>query len=156
MNKRLRIRFLPVLSFLFLGCNAKSGPEQISLDRDVCKTCHMTISQPAFAAEVRAAAGQRLHRFDDFGCAIKYAGENNLLADPAVEIWVADSAAGGSEIKWIDARRAYFLSGEHTPMDYGLRAQSSPADGALNFEQAKEAVSKPRAGSMHHHMETAQ
>jgi len=38
---------------------------------------------------------------------------------------------------WINARTANYVKDKLTPMEYGLGAQSEPADGSLDFEQAK-------------------
>ncbi len=49
------------------------------------------------------------------------------------EIWVTDWRKGD----WIDARKAFYVTGQVTPMEYGLGAQPTAAGGGLNFDQAR-------------------
>jgi hypothetical protein len=61
--------------------------------------------------------------------------------DPRTEIWVNDHESGD----WIDASKAWYLTGKTTPMDYGLAAQLAKVEGALNYQEAVEEVYKREA-----------
>jgi hypothetical protein len=96
----------------------------------------MVLSDRKHAAEIRAKSAQgrsKVHFFDDIGCAVMWLQDKPFRDAPGTEIWVTDWRTG----KWIDARKAYYLPGQVTPMDYGLGAQSEPQHGALTFAQAE-------------------
>jgi hypothetical protein len=38
--------------------------------------------------------------------------------------------------QWLDARTAYYVPGQRTPMDFGLGAVAQPEPGALAFSEA--------------------
>ncbi|RMG34392.1 MAG: hypothetical protein D6720_09245 [Gammaproteobacteria bacterium] len=123
------------------GCSdgPQTGPVPVHFDRDTCTRCRMVLSDPRFVAEVRwfpAGKRSRIAKFDDIGCAVLWLAEQPFRDDPRVEIWVADYRTHG----WIDARKAYYVKLNNSPMEYGLGAQSDPAPGALGFEQAKEHI----------------
>ncbi|MEN8168705.1 MAG: nitrous oxide reductase accessory protein NosL [Pseudomonadota bacterium] len=134
-----------ILSIIFLSlaaCSGQpdSGPVEIKWDRDVCARCSMVLSDRLHSAQVRATpvAGKRskVYKFDDIGCAVLWIEDKPWRNDPKTEIWVNDHRNG----KWIDARSAYYVSGQVTPMEYGLGAQSEPAENALNYEQARQQI----------------
>jgi copper chaperone NosL len=129
--------------WLLTGCSdpVSTGPEEVRWDREPCTRCVMSISDPNFAAQVRGAPEgepQLLSKFDDLGCAIIWLGQQSWKDNPQVEIWV--SAYQGGD--WIDARQAYFVQNQLTPMNYGLGAQKEEAPGALNFTQARAHILK--------------
>ncbi len=129
---------LIILMLVVVSCKAKSGPEDIVLDRDTCDSCHMTISDPTTVAEIRGGSDHLIRRFDDFGCAMNYAVEHDLLGDVSTEIWAADSSHAGVPAKWLDARHAFYRANSHTPMDYGYTAVPLFSEGVLTFEHVIE------------------
>ena len=113
-----------------------TGPGEIRWDREVCARCSMAIGDRSFAAQVRgAAAGERtrLYKFDDIGCAVIWLEQQVWKNDPRTEVWVMDHRNG----EWLDARRAVYVKGRISPMNYGLAAQADLAGDVLDFEQAK-------------------
>jgi copper chaperone NosL len=113
-----------------------TGPLDVKWDRAACERCRMVLSDRKHAAEVRAPlaeGGSQVHFFDDIGCTVIWLEDKPFRDDPRTEIWVADWRTGA----WIDARKAHYLVGQVTPMEYGLGAQPQPADGALDFAAAK-------------------
>jgi len=52
------------------------------------------------------------------------------------EIWVNDYKTK----QWIDARKAWYIKDEISPMGYGLGAQLDKAVDALNYDQAIEHI----------------
>jgi hypothetical protein len=96
----------------------------------------MVLSDRRHSAQVRLAeAGGRskVYAFDDLGCAVIWLDENLDRAARASEIWVNDWRTGD----WIDARSAFYVPDQVTPMGYGLGAQPHEAPGTLNFAEAK-------------------
>ena len=123
---------------LVAGCTADdaTGPGEIRWDREICTRCSMAIGDRAFAAQVRGAPTgdrTRLYRFDDIGCAVIWLQKQPWKNDPRTEIWVIDHLTGD----WLDARKASYIKGRISPMNYGLAAQAETIDGALDFQQAK-------------------
>lgn len=138
--KRLSRLLLPLL--MLVGCSGDpgSGPVEPKWDRDACERCRMVLSDRHFAAQVRywpeGKERSKILWFDDIGCAVLWLQDKPWRDAPSTEIWVADHRNG----KWIDARTATYLIQGITPMAYGLSAQTEPAEGGLNFAQAKEHV----------------
>jgi hypothetical protein len=112
----------------------------------------MVVSDPYHAAQIRQPAAEgrgKVHRFDDFGCAVIWLDEQEWRDHPEVEFWVTDHRTG----EWIDASKAVFVQGRITPMEYGLGAQgdSEGVDG-MSFKQAREHVYDiDRRFNAHHH-----
>jgi copper chaperone NosL len=113
-----------------------SGPVAVKWDRVTCERCRMVLSARHHSAQVRVrdpGGKSRAYFFDDIGCAVIWLEDNPWRDDRRTEIWVNDWRSG----EWIDARSAYYLTGQETPMQYGLGAQTEPAVGALNYAAAK-------------------
>jgi len=60
----------------------------------------------------------------------------NWWEDTATEIWVTDWTDG----TWLDARKAFYVGGHITPMDFQLGAQVASEPGAMDFNQAMEYI----------------
>ena len=128
-------------AWLIAGCSAgpPTGPEEVRWDRDQCERCRMVLSDRSHAAQVRQPAGEarsKVHRFDDFGCAVGWLDQQPWRDGAGTEFWVTDYRTG----EWIDARTAFFVPGRLTPMEYGLGAQGDPVEGGLTFAQARNHV----------------
>lgn len=149
------------------GCGDKgTGPTAVKWDRIACERCRMVLSARNYAAQVRlfdAKGVSTPHYFDDLGCAVIWLDNQPSPQDPRTEIWVNDWRNG----TWLDARRAYYLKGKETPMQYGLGAQAEFAPGALDFAAAKShilavearynaPVFNPQAASEHGHSHLTQ
>ncbi len=132
----LLIGGLPLLGLTGCSDEPETGPVDVRFDRDACTRCRMVLSDPRFAAEIRyfpEGKRSRVAKFDDIGCATLWLEHQPFRDDPKTEIWVADHRSR----QWIDARSAWYVPLNSSPMEYGLGAQSEPASGALDFEQAK-------------------
>ena len=126
---------------LLVACSRQpeTGPVPVRWDQEACTRCGMAISDRHYVAEVRGGpAGEptRVWKFDDIGCAVLWLDEQPWKADPRVEIWVADHRTGA----WLDARRAGYVTGQHSPMGYGLGAVAPPAPGSLDFAAARQHI----------------
>ncbi len=116
------------------GCSGEpeTGPVEVKWDRDACERCRMVLSDRKHAAEVRHFTdGKRskLYRFDDIGCAVIWLEDKPWRDDPKTEIWVAERNGAG----WLNARKAFYVTGDSTPMEYGVGAQSVNSGGAMDF-----------------------
>ncbi len=125
------------------GNEKQTGAVDTKWDRDVCERCMMMLSDRNFSAQVRVfPAGKRskVYKFDDLGCAVLWLNKVEKQAvyrdNPKTEIWVNDYKSK----EWIDAKKAWYIKDEISPMGYGLGAQLDKADGALNYEQAVEHI----------------
>ena len=117
------------------GSDKKTGPADVKWDRDACERCQMMLSERNFSAQVRVfPEGKRskVYKFDDMGCAVLWLDKQVYKDNPKTEIWVNDFKSKD----WINAKQAWFIKGEITPMGYGLGAQTEKVEGALNFEEA--------------------
>jgi hypothetical protein len=99
----------------------------------------MVISDKHFAAQVRGGPEGQVQVFDDIGCALQWLEAQSWKA--RAEVWVADYRSA----QWLDARQAYYVAGQLTPMNYGLGATSQPLAHSIHFEAARlQLVAKSR------------
>ncbi|MBK8005601.1 MAG: nitrous oxide reductase accessory protein NosL [Gemmatimonadetes bacterium] len=100
---------------LALAACAAGGPRPIGYGAEPCEHCHMTISDPRFAAEARTEGG-RLLVFDDVGCLAAW-----LQGAPGARGWVVSYV---DQASWLPADSAVYLRTDtlRTPMASGLVA----------------------------------
>jgi len=131
---------VPALVLALSACGENgSGPVAVKWDRDTCDRCGMVLSDRLHAAQVRGGPEgrrARVYKFDDIGGAIAWLDAQPWKDAPATELWVADHRDG----HWIDGRRAVYLGGQMTPMDFGYGAQDEPASGGMSYAQALAAI----------------
>ncbi len=142
---------IAIFALLLASCAPKdeTGPGEVHWDRDTCARCVMAVSDHYYSAQVRGGAPEgrtRLYFFDDVGCAVIWLDKQNWKDDPRTEIWVNDWQSGD----WIDARKAWYIPGKTTPMDYGLGAQLEAAEGAYDFDRAIGAIYDRESGARRH------
>ena len=108
---------------------AGDGPPAIALDRTACHRCGMLISEPVYAAALRAP-GANAQAFDDIGCLLAAAAAHT---EPGLRIWVHDAGTG----EWIDGATATFVSAPalRTPMGGGVVAFAHAADAEAHARQ---------------------
>jgi copper chaperone NosL len=126
------------LMFLFLlgACKHETdySPREINYDRDICAQCLMGIAEQPWAVQAINAHGEVLW-FDDIGCLNEYMKGDDwkkFTEGKKVQIWVGDSEHEG---KWLDAKKAYYTFGKHTPMGYGYSAVAEKRDSTYTFEE---------------------
>ena len=85
------------------GCGVRA-PEPVAIDtrNDACAWCRMSVSDPAFAAQL-LAPGEEPRLFDDVGCLRDYLNEEKTLPRGAVA-FVADHRTR----EWVPAGRATY------------------------------------------------
>jgi len=121
MKKFSILFFMLILSLIsFNGCEKKSigGVQQMHWDRDMCERCQMAISERKFAVQIINPQSGKGHKFDDIGCAVLWMDEEKIPWKEQAIIWITDAKTG----KWIDARKAKYVSGAITPMAFGFAA----------------------------------
>lgn len=91
-----------------------AGPLEPAWDRERCAHCHMTVSDPRFAAQIQTVEGRILF-FDDPGCLLRYEQEHQPRERA---VYFHHSRAE----RWLTRQQAGFVKAEHTPMDWGLAA----------------------------------
>ena len=132
MHKFLLFMVLFVEIFL-IGCSQdKTGPVEVKWDRDACERCRMVLSDRKHSAQVRSGLTGKVYLFDDIGGAILWLQGKDWAENIKTEIWVNHHKTGD----WLNARTAVFISGQNTPMSFGLGAQSASVEGGMNYEQA--------------------
>jgi len=139
------LKFLLIIQLLFLvtACEEEktTGAAEIRWDREICARCAMAVSDRNYSAQVRGGREgkkAKVYKFDDLGCAVIWLDKQNWKDDPKTEIWVNDHTDG----KWINAKTAWYVRMNNTPMDYGLGAQTEKVEGALNYEAASAHIYK--------------
>ncbi len=137
-QRYLRSAWAALALLLLAACSGDrgTGPLEVKWDRTSCERCRMVLSDRQHAAQIRIPQGEGRSRvlfFDDIGCALVWLGDKPFREDPKTEVWVADWRNGN----WIDARTAWYLPGQVTPMEYGLGAQAEEAPGALSLTAAQ-------------------
>lgn len=113
-------------SMIFLGCQneQKKMPAKIHWDRDMCDRCVMVLSDRKNTLQLQNPHTKKIHKFDDIGCLALWFKEENIDFKDSVSIWTTDAKTA----EWIDARKAYYTSGNVTPMAYGYSAYANKAD----------------------------
>ena len=139
MIQILRYILIIPLLLLLMSCGEEinSGPGEVRWDREICARCAMAVSDHSFSAQVRGGRADKkskLYKFDDVGCAVIWLDKQAWKDDARTEIWVNDHR----NQKWINAKTAWYVKiSSHTPMDYGLGAQTDKQEAAFNFDEAK-------------------
>ena len=129
----MRSLLVILVMFFLQACSPQqTGPVDVKWDRDACERCRMVLSDRMHSAQVRNGENKKVYLFDDVGGAVIWLQDKSWASHPLTEIWVNDHRDG----RWIDARKAYYVTGKVTPMLFGLGAQDVPAENAMTFDQA--------------------
>ncbi len=138
--KRILLLSLVLTGILMFSCNREPdySPRIINYERDICAQCLMGIADSLWAVQAINSHGDVLW-FDDIGCLHEYMKTPNWKTfkdDGKVKIWVGNTEKGG----WIDAEKAYYNFGRHTPMGYGYSAVSTPNDTTFTFDEVMKRI----------------
>lgn len=127
-----RIIFI-ILLFAAFACGHEpdQSPRKINWNRDVCVNCLMGVTDQKYAVQAINKYEDVLW-FDDLGCLIQYMGTDDWkkFGGPEAKIWIGDCETG----EWLDARKAWYRYGDHTPMGYGYGALKEKNDSTYSFE----------------------
>ena len=129
------------------GCGSKGdwpeGMQEIKWDRDTCVRCSMVISDRRFAAEMRGGPKNTVFKFDDIGCAVFWLREKAAgypwMAEASTRLWVAEVNSRGSNVRWLDARKAQYFT-KTSPMGYNQAAVALPQPGSADFAEMSQHV----------------
>jgi copper chaperone NosL len=108
-----------LLSTLAVACG-EPRPGTFTWGSDGCDHCHMTLTDPRFAAQL-VTTKHKVHRFDDPGCLANFLVEGEVPATAVHSLWVNDFLAPDRLLRVEDA---VFLRSDslRTPMDSRLAA----------------------------------
>lgn len=119
------IRLSLALGLFAVACQTADGPVDPVWGKQLCSTCRMIVSEPAYAAQLIDQGGKR-HFFDDIGCMDAFLVEHSKT--PPRGTWVR------SNERWVDATSARYASGARSPMDYGFVPKEQ---GPLDFASVR-------------------
>ncbi|MBF0256748.1 MAG: nitrous oxide reductase accessory protein NosL [Gammaproteobacteria bacterium] len=140
-----------LLALLLSGCFGEvEGPQEPKWDRDACERCRMVLSDRPFAAQIHylpeGKKRTQIAWFDDIGCATLWLEDKPWKDAAETKIWVADHRTR----EWIDARTAWYVPVDVSPMAYMLGAQLSKTADALDFAGAIRQVEQIEARNQDH------
>ncbi len=123
---------IAVLATAFTACEKKdpTGIKKVNWDRDTCDRCVMVLSYRNHAVQISNPSTGKAYNFDDIGCALTWFEEEKITWKKDAKIWIADIKTGD----WLDARTAYYNTGNLTPMGYGYGAHELVASIEKNEE----------------------
>jgi nitrous oxide reductase accessory protein NosL len=132
MHKILFLLSALLLTLSFSGCEKKSttAVAKVHWDRDMCARCVMVVSDRVNTVQVRHPDTGKTYMFDDLGCTVLWFEEENIEWKDKAVIWINDNKTG----KWINARTAFYDTGNITPMDYGFAAHKEKSSIAAGKE----------------------
>ena len=129
-----KLFFVLISAIILSACSeTDTGPVEVKWDRDVCERCRMMLSDRYHSAQIRGGEKAKVYKFDDIGGAILWIQDKSWKDDEKTEIWVNDHRTGN----WIDARKAWYVTGQSTPMEFGLGAQREEPVSGMTYAQAE-------------------
>jgi len=115
------------MALVAVAC-AEPAPVVIHYDSDSCDHCRMTISDPAFAAQIVTRTG-KVYRFDDPACLAEFLTSKRVDSSDVHSIWMNDHANPDNRV---NASEAVFVVSDRirAPMNGGAAAFGRGADAA--------------------------
>lgn len=138
MKRRTFIKLsLATGGLVLTGCTCSTAhPKDPHWHQDTCAHCRMTVSEPAFAAQI-VGPGYSWRYYDDLGCALKDLDAKPELAEGKLFV------RPGQDGAWTPADAARYAEGVKTPMNYGFAATDS---GTLSLDQVRRRLSESKGG----------
>ncbi len=138
--KKIAFIIIMAIATIMASCNHEPdfSPRTINYERDICAQCLMGIADSLWAVQAINVQEDVLW-FDDIGCLEEYMKTPNwqkFVNNQKVQIWVGNTQQGG----WIDAQKAYYNFGKHTPMGYGYSAVPEPNDTTFTYNQVMKRI----------------
>jgi len=130
--------------FSVSGCDTQKNSnrvKEVHWDRDMCERCKMVVSDRHHAVQVIHPQTHQSKMFDDLGCTVLWFKEEHITWEKQAVIWITDAHSG----EWIDARKAYYDTGNITPMAFGFaphlkKEDINKAKEVLSFTQVSEKI----------------
>ncbi|MDH5735862.1 MAG: hypothetical protein OEY87_07045, partial [Gammaproteobacteria bacterium] len=88
--------------------------------------------------QIRGGEKSKVYMFDDVGGAILWLQDKDWKDETKTEVWVNDHRTG----EWIDAKKAWYITGQSTPMEFGLGAQREMPLVGMSYEEATTYIMK--------------
>ena len=103
-----------LMLFLMGLSSCDSGPQPITLGKDACTYCKMSIADNHFGAEIITKKG-KVYKFDDTHCILAFMKENTINNNDIKETWLVNYAEPHN---FIAAEKATLLESSelHSPM----------------------------------------
>jgi len=130
-----------------LACNTKTNfePRDINFDRDACYVCNMGLTDQRYNAQAINEFGE-VHWYDDIGCLVEEMNGEEWAGwkGDTTKFYIGDASKGNDPTNWIDAEKAYYDYGNHTPMGYGYSAYLEPPenDAVFSFNEVIKRINK--------------
>lgn len=140
MKKQSSILILILLFFGLISCTQvkETGPLEIKYDRDACSECGMAISDSRFAAQIRGGKDHKhsAYKFDDIGCAMKFARKQAWFKDADTESYVMDYETK----EWLNSLTAHYRKTKTSPMGYGYSAHKQSRENSFSYDDVNKAI----------------
>lgn len=120
-----------LLSAAAFACGP-AGPRPIALGTEECRHCHMTVSDPRFAAELVTRKG-KIFVFDDVGCLATFTAKGPVPPEQVQGAWVTDLRRPGT---LIPAQDAMYLRTDSMRTPMGSHLVAVPREAADSLRSA--------------------
>jgi len=127
-----------LLCFTLVSCS--TGPQPIKLNQDGCASCKMTISDPAYGAEIMTKKGKAF-KFDDIHCLLHFIREGQVTSDDIQEVYFVNFT---EPHQLLPSAKAFLLQSE------ALRSPMGSHIAAFDDEGKMDAVSREVNGTVVH------
>ncbi len=117
-------------TIVFIKNNTSFKPIDIKLHKTNDPECAMLIETQTNAAEVVSPNGTTWF-FDDPGCMVKWLENKDFKKDAKLWIYTIDTN------RWIDARKAKYITNFHSAMHYGFGAVEKEKNNTISFEEMR-------------------
>ncbi|MEO6948316.1 MAG: nitrous oxide reductase accessory protein NosL, partial [Ginsengibacter sp.] len=109
-----------MLLFLIAFSSCESGPQPITLGKDACTFCKMSIADNHFGAEIITKKG-KIYKFDDTHCVLGFMKANTINNNDIKETWLVNYLEPHN---FIAAQSAFLLESSelHSPMGGNIAA----------------------------------
>lgn len=114
-----------LILFLIGFSSCESGPQPITLGKDACTFCKMSIADKHFGAEIMTKKG-KIYKFDDTHCILGFMKANTIDNNDIKETWMVNFEEPHN---FISAQKAFLLESSelHSPMGGNVAAFESQA-----------------------------
>ncbi|MDD3475903.1 MAG: hypothetical protein PHI38_03460 [Sulfurimonas sp.] len=123
--------FIASLIFLLFISACSSSDATTSENKKSCPKCNMPLPSSNIHTAKLQDASQNYY-FDDFGCLVLWAKEKNISLDgKKIEVFSNDTN------RYIDAKMAYFIINDKTPMNYGFGAYENEVSNSIKSDEVE-------------------
>ncbi len=109
---KITLAVFALLAVAFASCN--QGPKPITLGKDACDFCKMSIADQRFGAEIITKKG-KVYKFDDMHCVLGFMKANTINNNDIKSTWLVNF---DEPHNFIEAEKAFLLKSDelHSPM----------------------------------------